>query len=97
MLEKSRQLREAMQREMHSDYERLDVSCRRHGVTGKMFKTVKFLYQIAVLAFSVYLIEYAAMTPTVALGGSIILIAGVDGLEAYLIKQGIITDGGETR
>lgn len=80
--------------ELRTDYQRLDAGCRRYGVTALMFRTVKFVFHIAVLGFTVYLIETAGMDPMLATGVAVALIAGPEGVEAWLVRQGILTDGG---
>jgi hypothetical protein len=57
-----------------------------------MFKTAKFLYQIAVLLFVVYLIELASFEPMLAVGTAIVLISGPEGVEAWLVRQGILAE-----
>lgn len=80
-----------------TDFENLKTGCRRLGVSATMFRTAKFLFYIATLAFSFYLIQYAAVDPFVALTFAILLISGPEGLETWLIHRGAIdsgTDGG---
>jgi hypothetical protein len=45
-----------------------------------------------VLLFTVYLIEYAAVDPMVASGIAIVLIAGPEGMESWLVRQGILAE-----
>jgi hypothetical protein len=58
-----------------------------------MFRTAKFLFHTAVLAFTVYLIEAAGVDPMLATGTAIILVAGPEGLETWLVRQGVLADG----
>jgi hypothetical protein len=60
------------------------------GVTASMFRTVKFLFYILTLLFSGYLIEMASVDPFVAMTFAALLITGPEGLEAYLVRQGVI-------
>jgi hypothetical protein len=55
-----------------------------------MFRTVKFLFHISTLLFTVYLIEYTPLTTMVAVGVAVLLITGPEGLEAHLARQGYI-------
>jgi hypothetical protein len=72
---------------------RLDQACREEwGVTITMFRGLKFLFHIVTLVFTVYLIELTTITPTVAVGVAVLLIAGPEGFEAYLVRQGYIED-----
>jgi len=91
--DQKRSFRAELQREVKTDHARLDAGCRRYGVTVPMFRTAKYLFHTAVLLFVVYLIEYAGMTTPVATGVGILLIAGPEGVEAWLMRQGFIADG----
>lgn len=82
-----------LHRELSNDRARLEAGCRRYGVTAKMFRTAKYLFHTTVLLFVVYLIEYAATDPLVASGIGIVLIAGPEGVETWLVRQGVIADG----
>lgn len=74
------------------EYQLLDAGCRRHGVTALMFRTAKFLFYIATLVFTVYLIEFNGVDPLVATATAIMLITGPEGLETWLVHQGHIDD-----
>jgi hypothetical protein len=77
--------------ELRIDAAQLDDACQRYfGVSGAMFRTAKFVFYIATLLFSAYLIEVASVTPILAMGFAALLITGPEGLEAYLIRQGVI-------
>lgn len=84
--------------DVRTDAEKLDNECRRRwGITIGMFRTAKFLFHIATLLFAVYLIEYTPLTTMVAVAVAILLISGPEGLEAYLVRQGVLkaADGGD--
>jgi len=61
-----------------------------------MFQTVKFIYKIVALLFSVYLIQYTGFETTLAVMTAVLLVTGPDGLEAYLTRQGYL-DAAETK
>lgn len=80
-------------RELRHDVRALDNSCRqRWGVNALMFKTVKFIFYIAVLAFSTFLIETTAVSATLVLLFTALLISGPEGVEMLLIRQETIDD-----
>jgi hypothetical protein len=81
-----------LQHNLKTNLEYLDRGCRRYGVTVPMFRTAKYLFHVAVLLFTVYLIEYAAVDPMVASGIAIVLIAGPEGMESWLVRQGILAE-----
>lgn len=72
------------------EYHLLDVGCRKYGVNALMFRTAKFLFYIATLVFTVYLIEFNGVDPLVATATAILLITGPEGLETWLVHQGVI-------
>jgi len=75
--------------ELEADARALDVGCRTQiGVTGTMYRTAKYLFYIATLAMTTYLIQYAGVEPTLAMAFAALLITGPEGLEAWLIKIG---------
>jgi len=55
-----------------------------------MFRSFKYLYYIATLLVSTYLIQYASVEPTLAMGFAILLISGPEALETWLIRTGQI-------
>jgi len=78
----------------------LDVGCRKHTVRGHpltavMFRAAKFLFQIAVLAFTVWLVEFVGVGWEVAVSLAVLFISGPEGLEAWLVRQGVL-DGHST-
>lgn len=82
--------------QLRSDAQALDRSTRqRFGVSAVMFRTAKFVFYIVTLLFSGYLIELASVDPFVAMSFAALLITGPEGLEAYLVRQGIISDNSE--
>lgn len=84
-----------IQRELQAEAKQLDDACRRYlGVSGAMFRTAKFVFYIATLVFSGYLIELAGVDPFLAMLFAALLIAGPEGVETMLIKQGVI-DGAD--
>lgn len=74
--------------EVAQEYHLLDRGCRRYGVTATMFRVFKFLFYIAVLGTTVYLIQYAGVEPVLAMMFAILLISGPEGLETWLIERG---------
>jgi len=75
------------------DARALDNSCRRHwGISAIMFKTVKFIFYIAVLVFSGFLIETTTVSATLVLLFTALLISGPEGVEMLLIRQGVVDD-----
>jgi len=75
--------------ELEADARALDVGCQTTiGVTGTMYRTAKYLFYIATLAMTTYLIQYAGVEPTLAMAFAALLITGPEGLEAWLIKIG---------
>ena len=81
-----------LQTELRTEYRHLDAGCRRHGVTVSMFRTAKYLFNITALAFAAYLIEAAALDPIIAAGLAALLITGPEGLELWLVKQGVLAE-----
>ena len=78
---------------LRHDAEALDRSTKRYlGVSAVMFRTAKFVFYIVTLLFSGYLIEMAGVDPFVAMSFAALLITGPEGLEAYLVRQGVIAD-----
>lgn len=57
-----------------------------------MFRTVKFLFYITTLIFTGWLVELQNVTPFLAMVFAALLITGPEGLEAYLIRQGVIEE-----
>ena len=78
--------------EVQRDFKRLDYSCRRHGVTARMWKTAKFVFYTTTLFVMAYLIEIASVEPFLAMAFAVLLIAGPEGLEAWLVRQGAIAE-----
>lgn len=78
--------------QLRTDLSNLDAGCRRYGLTIPMFRTAKYLFHVAVLLFTVYLIELAGVEPVVATGVAVVLIAGPEGVEAWLVRQGVLAE-----
>ena len=75
--------------ELEADARALDVGCQtRLGVTGTIYRTAKYVFYIATLAMTTYLIQYAGVEPFIAMAFAALLITGPEGLEAWLIKIG---------
>jgi hypothetical protein len=67
----------------------LERGCRRQwGVSGVMFRTAKYVFYIATLAMTTYLVEYQSVEPVIAMAFAALLITGPEGLEAWLIRTG---------
>jgi hypothetical protein len=79
--------------ELRPEAKQLDDACRRYlGVSGAMFRTVKFVFYIATLVFSGYLIELAGVEPFLAMLFAALLIAGPEAAETMLIERGVIDE-----
>ena len=77
--------------ELRTEHARLDAGCRTHwGVSADMFRTAKYIFYMVVLAFSAYLIQYAAVDPFLSMAFAALLITGPEGLEQWLIRTGQI-------
>lgn len=84
---------ERLHRDVQTEFDRLDTGCRtRLGVTAPMFRTAKFLFHTAVLVFAGYLIGFVGVPWEVAVTVSVLFIAGPEGLELYLVRQGVLAD-----
>jgi len=82
--------------ELRSDAKHLDNACQAHfGVTGTVFRAVKFLFYIATIVFTVYLIEFTPASWTVAVAVAVLFISGPEGLETYLMRQDTRRDDGD--
>ena len=82
--------------ELRAEREQLDNACRQHlGVSATVFRTVKFAFYIITLAFTGYLIEVAAVEPILAMTFAALLITGPEGVEALLVRNGVIEDNTE--
>lgn len=57
-----------------------------------MFRTAKYLYYIATLCFTGYLIEVASVEPFIAMTFAALLISGPEGLEAWMVRKGHIQE-----
>jgi len=55
-----------------------------------MFRTAKYIFYMAVLVFTGYLIEFAGVEPFLAMLFAALLISGPEGVEAFLVKTGQI-------
>jgi len=79
--------------ELHAQTVSLDKSCRRHlGVSIAVFRTAKFIFYMAVLAFTAYLIEFQSVEAILAMTFAALLITGPEGVEALLIRNDVIED-----
>lgn len=66
----------------------LQRGCEHYGVTAVAFRTAKFIFYIATLATTVWLIQHGDVQPTLAMGFAVLLISGPEALETFLIHQG---------
>jgi hypothetical protein len=57
-----------------------------------VFKTAKFVFYVAVLVFSAFIIETTAVNATFVLLFTALLISGPEGVEMLLIRQGAVDD-----
>ena len=57
-----------------------------------MFRVVKFMFYMATLAFTVYLIELVELEPLLAIAVAVLLISGPEALELYLIRADILAE-----
>lgn len=79
--------------DLRTDFKHLDTGCHRAlGVSGVVFRTAKFLFYISTLVFTGYLIEIADVEPFLAMLFAAALITGPEGLEAWLVRQGVLAD-----
>jgi len=81
--------------ELREENRRLKRGCQSVGLSAIMFRTVKFLFYIVTLGTTVYLIQYAGVAPTLAMGFAILLISGPEALETWLIHRGAIEGGSD--
>jgi len=81
-------------KELRRENRQLERGCQTIGLTAIMFRTFKFVFYIAVLGVTVYLIQYAAVAPTLAMAFAILLISGPEALETWLIHRGAINGSG---
>jgi len=78
---------------LQRDAQSLDTECRRRfGVSGAVFRTAKFIFYIAVLAFSAFVIESTGVDATFVLFFAALLISGPEGAEAFLVRKGVVED-----
>lgn len=78
-------------RELQENRAALDIGARgRLGVSGFMFRTVKWLFYICVIVSMGYLIEFAGVEPLIAMAFAILLISGPEALEEWLMHIGRI-------
>ena len=76
---------------VQNDAKRLNMACQqRFGVSGLMFRVIKFLFYICVLAFTVSLIEIVGVNSMIAIAVAVTLISGPEGVELYLIRQDVL-------
>lgn len=73
---------------MAQEYRYLEAGCQSVGVTATMFRTAKFVYYIATLATTIWLIQYGGVEPTLSMAFAVLLISGPEGLETWLIHKG---------
>jgi len=79
--------------ELRAEREQLDNACRHHlGISATVFRTVKFAFYIITLAFTGYLIEVAGVEPILAMTFAALLITGPEGVEALLVRNGVIEE-----
>ena len=79
--------------ELRTEREQLDNACRHHlGVSAAVFRTAKFVFYIVTLAFTGYLIEVASVEPVLAMSFAALLITGPEGVEALLVRNGVIQE-----
>lgn len=89
---------ESWRTEVRNDAVYLDVACRRRwGVGVTMFRALKYAFYIAVLVFTVYLIEATPVSALVATAVGVLLISGPEGLELYLVREGYLAERDRTR
>lgn len=81
--------------ELRRENRQLKRGCQSVGLSAIMFRTVKFVFYIAVLGVTVYLIQYAGVAPVIAMAFAILLISGPEGLETWLIHRGAIEGGND--
>jgi len=62
-----------------------------------MFRAIKSVFHLGVLAFSTYLLETASVSPTLVMAFATVLIAGPEGVEAILARADRIKNQGRDR
>lgn len=78
---------------VQKDAKRLNTACQqRFGVSALMFRAIKFLFYICVLAFTVYLIEFVGINSMIAIAVAVTLISGPEGVELYLIREDVLPE-----
>jgi len=73
----------------------LDAGCRQYSVGGRtltatMFRVFKFIFHIATLAFTGWLIAAEGVPWEIAVALAVLFISGPEGLEVWLSHQGVI-------
>ena len=87
--------RSQITRTLRRDNNQLNAACRRRwGVSAFMFRALKFIFYIATLAFTVYLIELVELEPLLAVGVAVLLISGPEAFELYLIHADVLSEEG---
>lgn len=77
--------------ELSREHAALDRACRSVlNSSADMFRTAKYAFFTATLAFTTYLIEVANVEPLVAMTFAALLIAGPEAVESWLINVGEI-------
>lgn len=67
----------------------LDAACQQKwGVSGGVYRTFDRLYNMLVIIFTGYVMEFQGVEPIIAMGFAVILIAGWEGFTEYLLQAG---------
>jgi len=72
--------------ELQTYRSQLDAGTRKClGVSGRMYRALDRLFNILVLAVTVYFVQYTEVAPVLAMAFAVVLIAGAEGLQSFLI------------
>lgn len=67
----------------------LDAGCQRvAGVSGAMYRALDRLFNIMVLAVTVYFVQYTDVAPVLAMAFAVLLIAGAESLQHFMLSAG---------
>ena len=74
--------------ELRAHNRRLNHACRaKLGIGIVTWRSIKYVFQIAVLGLTLYLLEYQAVRPIFAMTFAALLISGPDILEYILVRE----------
>ena len=72
--------------ELRTYRSQLDAGAREClGVSGRVYRALDRLFNILVLAVTVYFVQYTDAEPILAMAFAVVLIAGAEGLQSFLL------------